>query len=244
MRRGWRIIGLLVMLSTVIAGCAPSVSRWRDDAWQTLDQVRSAGGEQYFAPEMRDLEFTVHQGDLLMHASKVEQADNYYLLALTKGRLIEQALVTERQRQDEVARREKAEAARREETRQKELAERAEQELRQVKEREAAIARLRVEEELAAQAEARRKLERSRQLRDKPLPTHHTVKRGETLPQVAAQAEVYNDASLWPLIYRANRDQIRDPRVIWPGQVFRIPRNYSRDDLVEARRYSQERPLR
>jgi nucleoid-associated protein YgaU len=231
------------VLLTISAGCAPTVSRWRDEARLQVEQVRGRGAERFFSTEMRDLEFTFRQGDLLMAESRVEQADGYYLLALTKGRLIEQSLVTERERQEEAAR-QRAEAARREETRQRELAERAEQELRRVKEREASIARMRAEAELAAQAEARRKQERARQLREKPLPTHHTVKRGETLPQIAAQADVYNDASLWPLIYRANRDQIRDPRVIWPGQVLRIPRNYSRDDLSEARRYSQERPLR
>jgi nucleoid-associated protein YgaU len=34
---------------------------------------------------------------------------------------------------------------------------------------------------------------------------------------------VYDDASLWPLIYVANRDQIKNPDLIFPGQKFRIP---------------------
>jgi nucleoid-associated protein YgaU len=66
----------------------------------------------------------------------------------------------------------------------------------------------------------------------------HTVRRGETLPQIAARSEIYNDASLWPIIYRANRDQIRDPKQLWPGQVLKIPRNFSRDDAKEAKRFS------
>jgi nucleoid-associated protein YgaU len=68
--------------------------------------------------------------------------------------------------------------------------------------------------------------------------------RGETLPQIAAQSDVYNDLTVWPLLYRANRDQIRDPGHIWPGQVLRIPRNLSREEIAEARRYSQDKPLR
>lgn len=34
---------------------------------------------------------------------------------------------------------------------------------------------------------------------------------------------VYNDASFWPAIYIANKDQIKDPDLIFPGQKFKIP---------------------
>ncbi len=34
---------------------------------------------------------------------------------------------------------------------------------------------------------------------------------------------VYKDASYWPAIYLANRDQIKDPDLIFPGQRFSIP---------------------
>lgn len=33
----------------------------------------------------------------------------------------------------------------------------------------------------------------------------------------------YNNAALWPLIYTANRDKIKDPDLIFPGQQFTIP---------------------
>jgi len=35
--------------------------------------------------------------------------------------------------------------------------------------------------------------------------------------------KVYKDASLWPAIYLANKDQIKDPDLIFPGQKFIIP---------------------
>lgn len=35
--------------------------------------------------------------------------------------------------------------------------------------------------------------------------------------------KVYNNARLWPLIYIANKDQIKDPDLIFPGQRFIIP---------------------
>jgi len=34
---------------------------------------------------------------------------------------------------------------------------------------------------------------------------------------------LYNNARMWPVIYVANKDQIKDPDLIFPGQRFRIP---------------------
>jgi nucleoid-associated protein YgaU len=44
---------------------------------------------------------------------------------------------------------------------------------------------------------------------------------GDTLSAIAQQ--FYGDASQWPRIFEANRDQIFDPDLIFPGQVLRIP---------------------
>jgi nucleoid-associated protein YgaU len=49
----------------------------------------------------------------------------------------------------------------------------------------------------------------------------HVVQPGETLWRIAAQ--VTGDPHLWPLLYRANRDQIVDPSRLYPGQVLSIP---------------------
>ncbi len=49
----------------------------------------------------------------------------------------------------------------------------------------------------------------------------HRVVGGDTLSALAQQ--VYGDASQWPRIFEANRDQILNPDLIFPGQVLRIP---------------------
>ena len=49
----------------------------------------------------------------------------------------------------------------------------------------------------------------------------HVVQPGETLWHIAAQ--VAGDPHLWPILYRANRDQIVDPSRLHPGQVLSIP---------------------
>lgn len=49
----------------------------------------------------------------------------------------------------------------------------------------------------------------------------HRVSRGESLWRIARFH--WQEPFYWPLIYDANREKIRDPHWIYPGQEFRIP---------------------
>lgn len=49
----------------------------------------------------------------------------------------------------------------------------------------------------------------------------YTVKSGDSLSKIAKQ--VYGDANAWRRIYDANRDKIKNPDLIHPGQEFTIP---------------------
>jgi nucleoid-associated protein YgaU len=49
----------------------------------------------------------------------------------------------------------------------------------------------------------------------------HEVKSGETLSKIAQH--YYGDASLYPKIFEANRDVLKDPNMIRVGQKLRIP---------------------
>ena len=49
----------------------------------------------------------------------------------------------------------------------------------------------------------------------------HEVRSGETLWQIAELT--IGDATLWPALYHANRDQIKDPARVYPGQRLAIP---------------------
>ncbi len=230
-RMGKRLAMITGLLAAIVTGCAPAVPQWRDEARMVLDKARQDGAESMLPSEFHSAEDSLLKGETLLQQEDVEHADELFHLALMKGMLLESNLADEKRRLADEARR-KAEEEQRELARQKALQEEEEQR-RQAAEKER-LAAVQAEKE-------RRKREKERPL---PLPTYHTVKRGETLPQIAALPEVYNDSALWPLLYRANRDQIRDPKRIWPGQVLRIPRNLSREDMAEARRYGQEKPLR
>ena len=50
----------------------------------------------------------------------------------------------------------------------------------------------------------------------------YTVQKGDTLSKISKQ--YYGDASLYNRIFDANRDQLKDPDKIFPGQVLKIPR--------------------
>ncbi|MDQ3698322.1 MAG: LysM peptidoglycan-binding domain-containing protein [Gemmatimonadota bacterium] len=51
----------------------------------------------------------------------------------------------------------------------------------------------------------------------------YTVVAGDSLSKIAKRE--YGDAGKWPAIYAANRDKIKDPDLIHPGQVLTLPPN-------------------
>ena len=71
-------------------------------------------------------------------------------------------------------------------------------------------------------------------------PPLHEVRPGETLGEIANAT--LGDPNLWPALYRANRDQIRDPSRLHPGQKLSIP-TLSPEQRDAARREAQVHTL-
>lgn len=51
--------------------------------------------------------------------------------------------------------------------------------------------------------------------------TYYTIQSGDTLSAIAKAH--YGSANKYPAIFEANREVIKDPDLIFPGQVIRIP---------------------
>lgn len=228
---GRQVLCMLVVCM-ILPACSASVPTWRSRTAPLVEELGQRDAQMYFPREYRSLLETFEHGEALYHVREDDKgADIYYRLAFQKAEILASEVEQERKRLEAEKQQRLAQlAAKAEEERLLRAAAEAESRLRDLQVARAAVA-----------AEAARAAQKKNRETAPPLPTTYTVRRGETLPQISARTEIYNDSTLWPLIYRANRDQIRDPRRLWPGQVFVIPRNFSRDEAVEARRYSTQK---
>lgn len=80
------------------------------------------------------------------------------------------------------------------------------------------------------------------QILEERFPSTYTVRMGDKLRFIASRREIYNDPYQWPLIYKANRDQIRDPHMLFVGQQLIIPRHLTVEEVREARKQAGAPP--
>jgi peptidoglycan hydrolase CwlO-like protein len=57
-----------------------------------------------------------------------------------------------------------------------------------------------------------------------PQEWSYTVVKGDCLWNIAKKKDYYGNGFAWPKIYKANRDKIKNPDLIYPKQVFTIPK--------------------
>lgn len=65
--------------------------------------------------------------------------------------------------------------------------------------------------------------------------TIHSIRKGECLWGISGYETIYGDPFMWPLIFRANRDRIGSPDLIYPGQELHIPWTSTPEEVQEAR---------
>jgi nucleoid-associated protein YgaU len=64
----------------------------------------------------------------------------------------------------------------------------------------------------------------------------------DCLWRISSYKSIYNDAKLWPKIYKANMKIIKNPDIIFPGQVFKIPpKDYTEDDVNNVEQESLDK---
>lgn len=69
----------------------------------------------------------------------------------------------------------------------------------------------------------------------------YSVVRGDNLWSISGKDEVYADPYQWPLIYKTNRDKIKDADLITPGQVLDIDQNASASEIDAAVNHAKTR---
>lgn len=203
----------------MLCSCSASAPTWKKQAATLIETLEKGGARELFPVEFHNLLETFEHGEALIYVTKNDiQADKLYLFAMQKGAILAQTII----RHEELVKEQKRQRAVEETAR---IAEEILQQ--QIKDAEE---RLKLQEEqhlreLQAEKETEKNNQHRITITRLNRPTSYTVRRGETLPQIAARPEIYNDSLLWTIIYRANRDQIRDPKHLWSGQVLVIPRS-------------------
>jgi nucleoid-associated protein YgaU len=69
----------------------------------------------------------------------------------------------------------------------------------------------------------------------------YEVMPGDNLWAISGKPDVYADPYQWPLIYKANSDQIKDADLIYPGQVLTIDTAPSSSDVDAAIQHARTR---
>jgi len=69
----------------------------------------------------------------------------------------------------------------------------------------------------------------------------YSVVQGDNLWGISAKSNVYGNPYHWPLIYKVNRNKIKDADLIYPGQQLAIDSNVSSDAVSAAVAHAKSR---
>ncbi|MCX8094196.1 MAG: LysM peptidoglycan-binding domain-containing protein [Candidatus Goldbacteria bacterium] len=70
----------------------------------------------------------------------------------------------------------------------------------------------------------------------------YTVISGDSLWKISGKSSIYGDSFQWPLLFKANRDIIEDPDLIYPKQKLSVKRNYTQAEIDDAIQKAKETP--
>ena len=65
--------------------------------------------------------------------------------------------------------------------------------------------------------------------------TEYNVAKGDYLWKISGKKDIYADPYQWMRLYSYNRDQIKDPDLIYPNQVFKVQREVGPDEYLVAK---------
>jgi hypothetical protein len=71
---------------------------------------------------------------------------------------------------------------------------------------------------------------------------HYFVQRNDCLWEIAGKPSIFGDSFEWPLLFKANRDEIRDPDLIYPRQDLRVQKDIPMEERNHARQMASATP--
>ena len=217
---------LIVVGVVILAGCAKPPVKDLEKARRIIAYLHASGAAQFAPDEYRAAELALRKAEQLVDQGASREAREALVLAreLSSRALsvTDQRKIIHAEEQRKLAEQEARLAAER-----KAQEERQQQALIEVKPKPVLPPAPKPEPEPVPEPEPQ-------------LVEQIEVSENETLASISARKEVYLDPLLWPLIYKANRDQIKDPQQIFAGQILLIPRDKSKEELDAARQEAKE----
>ncbi|HNZ28875.1 MAG: LysM domain/BON superfamily protein [Candidatus Aerophobetes bacterium ADurb.Bin490] len=70
----------------------------------------------------------------------------------------------------------------------------------------------------------------------------YVVKKGDTLWDISSMNKIYTDNFQWPLLFKANRDQIEDPDLIEVDQELIVKKDWNKTEVNDARQKAMDTP--
>jgi len=213
---------LIVIGLVVLAACAKPPVNELDETRRIVAYAYASGASRLAADEyqaasvaLQNAEHSVKQGKYGAARESLAAARAFSSRALSLALHRKQAYVDEQEKLAKKKVREAAESkAERERKHKAKKKEKLKQKLKQKQKPVSAVAKPELEPQLLDEVE---------------------VMGEDTLASISARKDVYNDPFLWTLIYKANRDQIKDPKQIFTGQILQIPRDKTAEELEAAR---------
>ncbi len=72
--------------------------------------------------------------------------------------------------------------------------------------------------------------------------SRYNVVRGDSLWKIAGKKSIYSNSFKWPLLFRANKNIIEDPDLIYPRQNLQVRKNFTGEEVKDAVRKAKETP--
>lgn len=72
--------------------------------------------------------------------------------------------------------------------------------------------------------------------------SHYLVQKEDCLWEIAGKNRIYGDPFQWPMLFKANRDEIQDPDLIYPRQDLLVQKGFSPEERSEARKLAMATP--